>query len=131
MAADTSTYVAPRERLVRHFATRAGTSDPATWLAQAWARAVLMAPRAADDAVLDLLRSEWDAYRAEHPGEPLVAFRPPAPLAEEPVVPSPPPYDALPPLTHGRYGVDLPSHEDRVREEQERLSRRDNAYFGF
>lgn len=131
MAADTTTYVSPRDRLLRHFATRAVTDDPATWLAQAWTRAVLMAPRADDDTVLDLLRTEWDAWRAEHPGEPLVAFRAPAALDEEVVVPEPPPYDALPPLVFGRYGIDLPSHEERVREEQERLSRRDGAFYGF
>lgn len=131
MAADTTTYVTPRDRLLRHFATRAATGDPATWLAQAWARAVLMAPRAGDDAVLDLLRMEWDEWRSAHPGEPLVAFRAPEAIAEEPVVPSPPPYDALPPLRFGRYGVDLPSHEDRVREEQERLARRDSSFYGF
>ena len=131
MAADTTTYVPPRDRLLRHFATRAVSGDPVTWLAQAWTRAVLMAPGADDDTVLDLLRTEWDAYRADHPGEPLVAFRPPPALAEEPVVPSPPPYDALPPLTHGRYGVDLPSHDDRVRDEQERLAKRDSSFYGF
>ena len=131
MAADTTTYAAPRDRLLRHFATRATTGDPATWLAQAWTRAALMVPGADDDTVLDVLRHEWDAYRAGHPGEPLVAFRAPAALADEPVVPGPPPYDALPPLTHGRYGVDLPSHDDRVREEQERLARRDSTYYGF
>lgn len=131
MAADTTTYVAPRDRLLRHFATRAVTDDPATWLAQAWARAVLMAPRADDDTVLDLLRTEWDAWRADHPGEPLVAFRAPEAIAEEPVVPTPPPYDDLPPLTFGHYGVDLPSHEDRIREEQERLARRDSSFYGF
>ena len=131
MAADTTTYVPPRDRLHRHFATRAGTDDPATWLAQAWTRAVLLAPGADDDAILGLLRAEWDAWRAEHPGEPLVAFRAPAPLRDEPVVPGPPPYDDLPPLTHGRYGVDLPSHDDRVREEQERLAKRDASFYGF
>lgn len=131
MAADTTTYVAPRDRLHRHFATRATTDDPATWLAQAWARAALMAPRADDDSVLDLLRTEWDAYRAQHPGEPLVAFRAPVAEIEVPVVPGPPPFDDLPPLVHGRYGIDLPSHEDRVRDEQERLARRDTSFYGF
>src|SRR5687767_8533186 len=131
MAADNTTYVSPRDRLLRHFATRAATDDPATWLAQSWARAVLMAPRAGDDEVLDLLRGEWDAWRAAHPGEPLVAFRAPGDLPDEVVVPAPPPYDALPPLTFGRYGVDLPSHEERLRDEQERLARRDGTYYGF
>lgn len=131
MAADTTTYVSPRDRLLRHFALRPFTDDPGTWLAQAWTRAVLIAPAASDDEVLDLLRTEWDAWRADHPGEPLVAFRPPPPPAEEPVVPGPPPYDALPPLQFGRYGIDLPSHEDRIREEQERLAKRDGAFYGF
>lgn len=131
MAADTTTYVPPRDRLVRHFATRAACDDPTTWLAQAWARAVLMAPGADDGTVLDLLRTEWDAFRADHPGEPLVAFRAPEAIPDEPVVPAPPPYDALPPLIHGRYGVDLPAHDDRIREEQERLARRDSTYYGF
>ena len=131
MVAEAVPYVAPRERLRRHFATRATTEDPATWLAQAWARAVLVLPRGDDEEVLDLLRAEWDAWRARHPGEPLVAFLAPADPAEEVVVPGPPPYDALPPLTFGRYGIDLPSHEDRVRDEQERLARRDSAFYGF
>ena len=131
MVADTTTYVAPRDRLWRHFDARRHATDAATWLAQAWARAVLLLPTADDDTVLDLLRTEWDAYRADHPGEPLVAFRPPGAVPDEPVVPGPPPYDSLPPLTFGRYGVDLPSHEDRVREEQERLARRDTAHYGF
>ena len=131
MAADTTTYVPPRHRLLRHFATRARCGDPTTWLAQAWTWAVLLAPGADDATVLDLLRTEWDAYRADHPEEPLVAFRPPPAIPEQPVVPTPPPYDDLPPLTHGRYGVDLPSHDDRVREEQERLARRDSTFYGF
>lgn len=109
----TTTYVGPRERLRQHFAARPSATDAATWLAQAWTRAVLLAPRADDNAVLDLLRAEWDAWRDEHPEEPLVAFRAPAAVPDEPVVPGPPPYDALPALTHGRYGVDLPREEDR------------------
>lgn len=127
----TSTYAAPRDRLLRHFAARSTAPDPATWLAQAWARAVLVLPTAGDEAVLDLLRAEWDAWRAAHPKEPLVAFRPPGPVPEDVVTPAPPPYDTLPPLRFGRYGVDLPTHEDRIREEQERLARRDSTFYGF
>lgn len=112
MVADTATYAPPRLRLRQHFATRATTGDPATWLAQAWTRAALVVPGADDAAVLDLLRTEWDAYRAAHPGEPAVAFRAPAALPDEPVVPGPPPYAEFAPLRFGRYGVEPPV-EDR------------------
>jgi hypothetical protein len=131
MSVDSPPYVAPLARLHRHFASRRHTGDRATWLAQAWARAVLVDPAADDAAVLALLDAEWAAFRARHPEEPAVTFRPPSEPPPDEVVPGPPPYDALPPLRHGRYGIDLPSHEDRIREEQERLARRDTAYYGF
>ena len=131
MSVDSPPYVVPRERLHRHFASRATTDDKGRWLAQAWARAVLVDPAADDAAVLALLHAEWAAYRAAHPGEPVVAFRPPDEPPPDEVVPGPPPYDALPPLRHGRYGIELPSHEDRIRDEQERLARRDTAFYGF
>ena len=128
----TTTYAGPRERLLRHFAARRTATDAATWLAQAWTRAVFVLPSADDDAVLDLLRTEWDAWRAEHPGEPLVAFRPPPPAPrDEEADPEPTPWHTFAPLRHGRYEVDMPSHEDRIRDEQERLARRDTAYYGF
>jgi hypothetical protein len=110
---DTAAYAPPRHRLLRHFATRAACGDAATWLAQAWTRAALIVPGASDDAVLDLLRAEWDTYRLDHPEEPLVAFRPPAAIPDEPVLPGPPPYASFPPLARGRYGVDLPAQEER------------------
>jgi hypothetical protein len=128
MVADTAL---PLARLHRHFATRASGTEPARWLAQAWAWAVLVLPAAGEDEVLALLGREWEAFRARHPGEPAVAFRAPAAPPDEPVVPGPPPYADLPPLAFGRYGIDLPSHEERVREEQERLARRDQAHYGF
>ena len=132
MAAEHLAYVAPRERLHRHFATRAGTADPAAWRAQAWLRACLVLPGAADEDVVAFLDTEWAAFRRRNPEEPHVTFAPPPAPAEEPVVPGPPPYDELAPLRHGRYGSDhLPTHEDRVREEQERLARRDQAFYGF
>jgi hypothetical protein len=131
-----STLPTPHERLHRHFATRAavgGTEDArAAWRAQAWLRATLVLGSADDTDVLAYLDTEWAAFRAAHPGEPHVAFAPPPAPEEDPVVPGPPPYDQLAPLRHGRYGSDhLPSHEERVREEQERLARRDQAYYGF
>jgi len=132
MAAETVPYATPHQRLRRHFAARATASDRAAWLAQAWARAALVYPGAPDEDVAAYLDTEWAAFRAEHPGEPLVAFAPPAPPPDEPVVPGPPPYDELAPLRFGRYGSDhLPSHDERVREEQERLARRDQAFYGF
>jgi hypothetical protein len=113
MVADTVAYVTPRRRLHEHFALRASADDPPRWLAQAWARAVLVHPAADDAALLALLAAEWAVFRAGHPEEPAVAFRPPAPVPEDPVVPGPPPYDLLPPLAHGRYGLDVPMHQDR------------------
>ncbi|MDQ1712788.1 MAG: hypothetical protein QOE45_2238 [Frankiaceae bacterium] len=113
MVADTLAYVAPRQRLHEHFAQRARAGDPPRWLAQAWARAVLVRPTADDAGVLALLEAEWARFRAGHPGEPAVAFRPPPALADDRVVPGPPPYELLPPLAHGRYGLDMPMHEDR------------------
>ena len=113
MVADTASYAPPRLRLTQHFATRATTNDPATWLAQAWTRAVLAAPPGSDDAaVLALLREAWETYRADHPGEPAVAFRVPGAIPEEAVVPGPPPYAEFAPLRFGRYGVEPPV-EDR------------------
>lgn len=122
----------PRTRLWREFAARA-TTDRVAWLARTWARAVLMLPSGDDeDAVVGLLAREWAAYRTAHPSEPTVEFSPPPRwVPDETVTAGPAPYDALPPLIHGRYGTDLPSHEERVREEQERLARRDQAYYGF
>jgi hypothetical protein len=113
MVAETVAYVAPRQRLHEHFAGRATTDDPPRWLAQAWARAVLVRPAAGDDEVLALLDAEWARFRAGHPDEPVVAFRPPPPVQDEPVVPGPPPYGLLPPLAHGRYGIDPAVHGDR------------------
>jgi hypothetical protein len=123
-------YVSPRDRLHREFAARA-TTPPAAWRARTWSRAVLLTPDADDAAVVTTLTAEWAAYRVAHPDEPEVTFTPPAPLPADEVVPAAPPYAELVPLRHGRYGVDLPSHEDRVRDEQERLARRDTAYYGF
>jgi hypothetical protein len=113
MVADTLAYVAPRQRLHEHFTSRATAADPPRWLAQAWARAVLVRPTADDAEVLALLEAEWARFRAGHPGEPEVAFRPPPPVPEDRVVPGPPPYDLLPPLAHGRYGIDPSAHDDR------------------
>lgn len=129
MGNDTA-YVTPRQRLHRVFAARAGT-PPAVWQARAWARAVLMTPGGGDVEVAAVLRAEWTSYREAHAGEPDITFAPPIVVPDEAVVPGPPPYADLVPLRHGRYGVDLPSHEDRVRDEQERLARRDTAYYGF
>lgn len=131
-----STLPTPHERLHRHFATRAAVGDTAAerdaWRNQAWLRATLVLPNAGDDELLAYLDTEWAAFRTAHPGEPHVAFAPPPPADEDPVVPGPPPYDLLPALQHGRYGSDfLPSHDERVREEQERLARRDQAHYGF
>ena len=135
--------VTPRERLWREFAARAATGttgtgsigttgSPSAWRARTWLWASLMLPGGDDDAVVALLVREWAAYRAAHPDEPDIAFRPPGTAPDdEAVVPGPPPYDALPPLRHGRYGADLPTHDERVREEQERLARRDQAFYGF
>jgi hypothetical protein len=131
MVADISAVPLARPRLHRHFATRARATEPAKWLAQAWAWAALVTPAAPEEEVLALLYREWEAFRARHPEEPAVAFRAPEAVPDEPVVPGPPPYDDLPPLLHGRYGIDLPTHEERVREEQERLARRDQAHYGF
>lgn len=131
MVADTSAVALPRARLHRHFATRGSATEPARWLNQAWTWAALVVPGAPEEDVLALLHREWEAHRARHPGEPAVAFRAPAEVPDEPVVPGPPPYADLPPLTFGRYGIDLPSHDERVREEQERLARRDAAHYGF
>ncbi|HEX8003003.1 MAG TPA: hypothetical protein VF519_09955 [Mycobacteriales bacterium] len=136
MAAEPLPYPTPHQRLLRHFATRARVGDRpedrAAWLAQAWLRATFVLPGASDDDLLGYLDTEWAAFRRTHPGEPHVAFAPPAAPAEEPVVPGPPPYDELAPLRFGRYGSDhLPTHEERVRDEQERLARRDQAYYGF
>ena len=122
--------LAPRDRLWREFAART-TTDRIAWRARTWARAVLMTPGGADEDVLAVLRAEWAAFRAAHASEPDVEFRPPPVATDEPVVPGPPPYAELPPLAFGRYGNDLPSHDDRVRDEQERLARRDQAYYGF
>lgn len=126
----TSDVVTPRRRLWREFARRAAT-DRVAWHARTWARAALMRPGGDDEAVVALLRTEWAAYRRAHPDEPDVMFRPPPVAPDEPVVPGPPPYDTLPPLAHGHYGTDLPAHDERVREEQERLARRDQAFYGF
>ena len=132
MAAETVAYVTPHLRLHRHFAARARTNDPAAWRAQAWLRATLVLPGASDDDLVAFLDTEWAAFRRRHPEEPHVTFAPPAAPPDEPVVPGPPPYDQLAPLRFGRYGSDhLPTHEDRVREEQERLARRDQAHYGF
>ena len=125
-----SEYVTPRERLHRAFAARAATSD-AAWRMRCWNRAVLMTPGHDPAAVVALLDAEWAAYRAARPGEPAVTWTPPGDLPEDEVVPGPPPYGDLVALRHGRYGVDLPSHEERVRDEQERLARRDLAHYGF
>jgi hypothetical protein len=123
-------YVSARDRLHAAFASRAGL-PPATWLGRVWARAVLLTPGGDDEAVVEVLTREWAAYCAAHPDAPDVTFRPPPDQPAEPVVPAPPPYADLLPLRHGRYGLDLPTHEERVREEQERLARRDAAHFGF
>lgn len=133
MAAETSiAYVVPRERLHRHFATRARTTDPKAWRAQAWVWATLVLPGAPDDDVAAFLDTEWAAFRRRQPDEPHVTFAPPEAAPEEPIVPGPPPYDELAPLRFGRYGSDhLPSHEERVRDEQERLAKRDQAFYGF
>lgn len=132
MAAETLCYVVPRERLHRHFAARATCTDARSWLAQAWLRACLVLPGAGDDDVAAFLDTEWAAFRRRNPSEPHVTFAPPPAPPEEPVVPGPPPYDELAPLRFGRYGSDfLPSHEERVRDEQERLARRDQAFYGF
>jgi alpha-beta hydrolase superfamily lysophospholipase len=130
MAADLDVTPTPRDRLWREFAARA-TTDPVAWRARTWARAVLMTPGGADDDVLAVLSAEWAEFRTTRPGEPDVAFRPPPAAPEEAVVPGPPPYAEFAPLARGRYGTDLPAHEDRVREEGERLARRDQAYYGF
>jgi hypothetical protein len=131
-----STLPTPHERLHRHFATRAAVGDsPAdrdAWRNQAWVRATLVLPGAPDEDMLAYLDTEWAAYREAHEGEPHVAFAPPPPAEEGPIVPGPPPYDELAPLRFGRYGSDhLPSHDERVRDEQERLARRDQAHYGF
>jgi hypothetical protein len=132
MAADPLTYPTPHHRLRRHFAARARTTDPAAWRAQAWVRATLVLPTASDEELAAYLDAEWAAFRREHPEEPHVTFAPPPAPPEEPVVPGPPPYDRLVPLQFGRYGTDhLPAHDDRIREEQERLARRDQAFYGF
>lgn len=82
--------------------------------------------------MVETLRVEWDAFRRQRRDEPEIDFRPPEDLPEEFVRPEPPSYAALVPLLFGRYGNDhLPSHEERVREEQERLARRDQAHYGF
>lgn len=125
-------YPTPHERLLRHFATRARAEDPDAWRAKAWMRGTFVMPGATDEDLLAYLDTEWAAFRAEHPGEPHVTFVPPPAPAEEPIVPGPPPYDELAPLRNGRYGSDhLPTHEERVQEEQQRLARRDQAYYGF
>ena len=132
MAAETVPFLTPHERLHRHFAARATATDPAAWRAQAWLRAALVYPGSPDEDVAAYLDTEWAAFRAAHPGEPHVAFAAPADPPDEPVVPGPPPYDELAPLRFGRYGSDhLPTHAERVREEQERLARRDQAHYGF
>src|SRR4051794_26215948 len=104
-------YVTPRERLHRAFAERV-TTPPAPWRARTWARAVLLTPGGDDAAVTAVLAAEWEVFRRGRPGEPDITFTPPDALPDEPVVPGPPPYAELVPLRHGRYGVDLPSHED-------------------
>lgn len=125
-------YPTPYERLLRHFATRTRAEDPDAWRAKAWIRATFVLPGADDAELLAYLDTEWAAYREAHPGEPHVAFASPPPEDEEVVVPGPTPADLLPRLIHGRAGSDhLPTHEERVREEQERLARRDQAYYGF
>lgn len=124
-------YVTPRARLHRAFGTRTAT-DVAVWQMRCWSRAVLMSPSHAPADVAALLSAEWAAYRAAHPGEPAVTWTPPAgEVAEDEVVPGAPPYHENAPLRFGRYGVDLPTHEERLRDEQERLARRDVAYYGF
>jgi hypothetical protein len=131
MVADTAVPALPRERLHRHFATRATSDDPDAWFARAWARAVLVDPSADDAAVLRLLDTAWTEFRGRHPDEPALTFRPPPHPDAEEVVPGPTPYHLYPTLRFGRYGVDLPSHEDRVRDEQERLAKRDQSFYGF
>jgi hypothetical protein len=85
-----------------------------------------------DDAITAVLNAEWSEFRTEHPGEPDITFgAPPSVAVDENAIPTPPPYGDLVQLRHGRYGLDLPTHEDRVREDQERLARRDTAYYGF
>jgi hypothetical protein len=130
MTIDTRSYVTPRAALYRVFAARAATA-PAAWRARTWAWAALLAPGAGDAGIAARLGSEWDAYRSAHPGEPDITFTAPPPVPDEPVVPGPVPVETFAPLRHGRYGVDLPTHEDRVRDEQERLARRDATFYGF
>ena len=130
MTVDTRSYVTPRDALHRVFAARADT-PPTAWHARAWAWAALLARDLGDDAIAATLRAEWYSYRVAHPGEPDITFAPPPAVPDEPVVPGPVPVETFAPLRHGRYELDLPTHEERVREEQERLARRDTAFFGF
>ncbi|HEU0132289.1 MAG TPA: hypothetical protein VFQ85_14970 [Mycobacteriales bacterium] len=121
-----------RHRLHQHFAARRTATAPDRWFALAWAKAVFALGSSDEERVLAFLDREWAAFRASRPGEPVLAFRPPPPVVrDEEGEAGPPPYELLPRLRHGRYGIDLPSHEERIREEQERLARRDQAHYGF